>query len=91
MAETVGSLADKLAIIELKIYHMREQAERPDADHGFRQECLDRLTVLEAQRDDLADELGVLLADIAAGRTVPKVYRQFKMYNDPEYRMAKPE
>ena len=24
--------------------------------------------------------------EIAAGRVVPKVYRQFKMYNDPRYR-----
>jgi len=40
------------------------------------------------QRDDLAAELTTLLADIASGRVVPKVYRQFKMYNDPQYRTA---
>ena len=28
MAETVGWLVDKISIIELKIYHMREQAKR---------------------------------------------------------------
>ena len=86
MAETVGSLADKLSIVELKIYHMQEQADRPDAEAGFRARCLDRVAVLRQQRDDLAEELATLLSDIAAGRVVPRVYRQFKMYNDPQYR-----
>jgi hypothetical protein len=86
MAETVGSLADKLAIAELKIYHMQEQADRADAPDDFRARCRDRLGVLRQQRDDLAAELTTLLADIAAGRVVPRVYRQFKMYNEAEYR-----
>ena len=86
MAETVGWLADKLSIIELKIYHMEEQAGRADATPEFRARCGDRLAVLRTQRDDLAAELTQLLGDIASGRVVPKVYRQFKMYNDPQYR-----
>ena len=88
MAETVGWLADKLSIVELKIYHMREQAERPDIDAAFRASCEQRLSVLRVQRDDLAEELTALLADVASGRVVPKVYRQFKMYNDPRYRRS---
>ena len=88
VAETVGWLADKLSIVELKIYHMREQAERGDATPAFRAQCEEKLAVLRMQRDDLAAELTTLLADIASGRVVPKVYRQFKMYNDPQYRTA---
>ena len=91
MAETVGWLADKISIMELKIYHMREQAERRDASDEFRAQCRARLEVLEAQRDDLAEELTTLLSDIAVGRAVPKVYRQFKMYNDPQYRTSTAE
>lgn len=86
MAETVGSLVDKIAIIELKIFHMREQADRPDRDGVFRAQCEARLGVMREQRDDLAAELTQLVENIAAGRVVPKVYRQFKMYNDPQYR-----
>ncbi|HEX2190135.1 MAG TPA: DUF4254 domain-containing protein [Longimicrobiaceae bacterium] len=86
MAETVGWLADKISIVELKIYHMEEQAERPDAAPEFRAQCEERLSVLRMQRDDLAEELSTLLRDVASGRVVPKVYRQFKMYNDPRYR-----
>jgi hypothetical protein len=82
----VGSLADKLSIAELKIYHMREHAARPGIDAAFRAQCEARLAVMHEQRDDLAAELAALLADIATGRVVPKVYRQFKMYNDPRYR-----
>ena len=89
MAETVGWLADKLSIVELKIYHMREQAERPDVTAEFRDRCEGRLEVLRMQRDDLAAELTQLLLDVTAGRVVPKVYRQFKMYNDPQYRQTK--
>lgn len=89
MAETVGWLADKLSIVELKIYHMQEQADRTDATAEFRERCHGRLEVLRMQRDDLAAELTQLLSDITAGRVVPKVYRQFKMYNDPQYRQTK--
>lgn len=88
MAETVGWLADKLSIMELKIYHMSEQVERADASPSFREQCAERLAVLRAQRDDLAAELTELLDALAAGRKVPKVYRQFKMYNDPSYRIG---
>jgi hypothetical protein len=86
MAETVGWLADKISIMELKIYHMQEQAERQDATPAFREQCREKLGILELQRDDLAAELDTLLRDVASGRVVPKVYRQFKMYNDPQYR-----
>jgi hypothetical protein len=85
VAETIGSLVDKISIIELKIYHMREQADREDRPAEFRARCNDRLAVMREQRDDLAAELTRLVADIAAGRVTPKVYRQFKMYNDPQY------
>ena len=88
MAETVGSLVDKISIMELKIYHMREQVERADVSDEFRQQSSDRLAILQLQRDDLAEELRLLLDDIASGRVVPKVYRQFKMYNDPRFNPA---
>ncbi len=87
MAETVGSLVDKISIMELKIYHMQEQAERQDTSEEFRHQSMERVAVLKLQRDDLAEELTTLVGDIAAGRVVPKVYRQFKMYNDPKYRV----
>lgn len=87
MAETIGSLVDKLSIVELKVYHMRVQVERSDADAEHRARCADRLAVLETQRDDLAAELSELWQRVQGGTYRPKVYRQFKMYNDPQYRI----
>ncbi len=89
MAETVGSLADKLSIVELKIYHMQEQAERGDTPEEFRAQCGEKVAVLRVQRDDLAAELTQLLTAIASGQVVPRVYRQYKMYNDPVYRTSR--
>lgn len=74
---------DRLSILELKIYHMREQAERPDAEPDHRARCAARLAVLLEQRADLSQAIATLLADIAAGRKYMKVYLQMKMYNDP--------
>ena len=90
MAETIGSLADKLTIVELKIFHMREQADRRDADAAHRSDCAERLRVLRLQRDDLGAELTELWGRVAAGTYRPRVCRQFKMYNDPRYRTADP-
>jgi hypothetical protein len=91
MAETVGSLVDKLSIVELKIYHMREQVQRQDAAEAHQARCADRLAVLRCQRDDLTTELSGLWESVTAGKYRPKVYRQFKMYNDPQYRIPKEE
>jgi hypothetical protein len=41
------------------------------------------LEILHTQHDDLSAALQELLTDIFAGRKRLKLYRQFKMYNDP--------
>ncbi len=74
---------DRLSILALKIYHMREQVERTDASPEHIARCQAKLDVLLEQRDDLSTAIAQLLDDIAAGRKYMKVYRQMKMYNDP--------
>ncbi len=74
---------DRLSILALKIWHMREQAERTDADEAHLERSRGRLAVLLEQRDDLSLAIDQLLADIEAGRKYMKVYRQMKLYNDP--------
>ncbi|MGD9641512.1 MAG: DUF4254 domain-containing protein [Elusimicrobiales bacterium] len=88
MAETIGSLADKISIIQLKIFHMREQLDRADATPEHKTACAGKLEVMGTQVRDLEDELTQLVSDVAAGRVKLKIYRQFKMYNDPRYRTA---
>jgi hypothetical protein len=63
---------------------MRAEAARTDAPEGHAARCAERLERLLVQRADLAACLGALLADCRAGRARFKLYRQFKMYNDPE-------
>lgn len=74
---------DRLSILALKIYHMREQVERADASEEHRQTCQKKLDVLLEQRRDLSSAIDQLIADIEAGRKYMKVYKQMKMYNDP--------
>jgi len=81
--ESPAWAVDRLSILALKIYHMREQAEREDADAAHRATCQSKLAVLLEQRVDLTSAIDQLLDDISAGRKYMKVYRQMKMYNDP--------
>lgn len=81
--ETPGSAIDRLSIIALRIYHMEEQAQRIDAGAEHVAKARGRLEILSQQRHDLACSLTELLGDLFAGRKRLKVYRQFKMYNDP--------
>jgi len=81
--ETPGSVIDRLSVLALRIYHMEEQAARPDASEEHRARARSRLAILQEQHGDLSRSLAQLLADIFAGRKRLKVYRQFKMYNDP--------
>jgi hypothetical protein len=82
-SETPGAIVDRLSILALKAYHMEEESVRPDADDEHRRTCGRRLAVLREQRSDLARCLADLLDDLAQGRRRFRVYRQFKMYNDP--------
>ena len=74
---------DRLSILALKIWHMKEQTERKDADKDHVARCQAKLDVLLEQQKDLSTAIDQLLEDIEAGVKYMKVYRQMKMYNDP--------
>jgi len=75
---------DRLSILALKIYHMKEETERTDASADHIKACKNKLAVLLEQKKDLSTAIDQLLADIEAGRKYMKVYKQMKMYNDDE-------
>lgn len=81
--ETPGGAVDRLSILALRIYHMRQEAARRGADAGHRIKCMDRLRIMKIQQSDLVQSLTILFRDIFKGMKRIKVYRQFKMYNDP--------
>ncbi len=82
-SETPGMIIDRLSILSLKEYHMREETEREDASEEHRQKCGEKLARIIRQRADLAQCLDELLEEVRAGRRTFAVYYQFKMYNDP--------
>lgn len=82
-SETAGSMMDRLSILSLKIFHMRPQTERTDVDQTHRDNCTQKLSRLNEQRSDLQKCLDTLLAAAEKGRVYYRIYRQFKMYNDP--------
>lgn len=84
-SETPGSMVDRSSIMALKIYHMKEETLRDSADEDHRKKATRRLKTLELQRADLLNCLYCLFREIEQGTRQFKVYRQFKMYNDPNF------
>ncbi len=75
---------DRLSILALKLYHMKIEAERTDISEALQHKNQFKLNVLNTQREDLSLAIDQLLEDLSAGNRIMKVYRQMKMYNDPE-------
>jgi len=75
---------DRLSILALKIYHMREEVNRKDASADHIEKCTQKLDVLLEQRKDLSLAIDQLLTNIESGKKYMKVYKQMKMYNDEE-------
>lgn len=75
---------DRFSILALKVYHMREEANREGASDEHRKNCQNKLDVLLEQHKDLSTAIEELIEDIEAGRKYMKVYKQMKMYNDDE-------
>jgi hypothetical protein len=82
-SETPGMMIDRLSILALKEFHMREETERDDASEEHRAKCAEKLARIRLQRADLTQCLAELLDDVVARTRTFAVYYQFKMYNDP--------
>jgi len=83
-SESPGLILDRLSILALKIYHTAEEAHRASASEAHRQKNLSRLALIEEQRSDLAACLDQLWTEVLQGKRRFKLYRQMKMYNDPD-------
>jgi Protein of unknown function (DUF4254) len=87
-SETAGSMVDRISILSLKIHHMKLQTRRSDVDEDHRIKAISRLEKLFEQRVDLTQSLQTLLTGMSKGTAYYKIYRQFKMYNDPNFNPA---
>lgn len=83
-SETPGLMIDRLSILALKIYHTEEESRRETASPAHRAHNADRLGLLREQRGDLTECLSRMWTEVSEGRRRFKLYRQMKMYNDPE-------
>ncbi len=81
--ETPGCTIDRLSILALRLYHLREQLERDDVSEEHFDSVRKKIAVCRLQQDDLSCSLGQLIGDILSGKKRHRTYRQFKMYNDP--------
>jgi hypothetical protein len=82
-SESPGLILDRLSILSLKLFHTREEIDRPGAPSGHSERNVERLRILTEQREDLAAALDRLWQQVLNGRRSFKLYRQLKMYNDP--------
>ena len=83
-SESPAWTIDRLSILALKIYHMKEEVNRLEASQDHRDKCQAKLNVLLEQRSDLSTAIDDLLTDIENGDKFMKVYKQMKMYNDDD-------
>lgn len=74
---------DRLSILQLKLYHMKAEASRQEAEASHRAACEAKLQVLQQQNTDLSIAIAQLLESYQRGEKVMRVYKQMKMYNDP--------
>ncbi len=82
--ESPGWAIDRLSILNLKVYHWREEALRKDASAAHLKKASDKLHILVTQYNFLSGAIDWLLKDMATGDVIAQTFKQMKMYNDPE-------
>ena len=67
MAETLGSLIDKLSIKNLRYWHLDEDSQARDSSDPQKQELMDKMDLVDRQRKELLEEIDVFLSSALAG------------------------
>ena len=67
MAETLGSLIDKLSIKNLRYWHLDESIQQENSTDPKTKELKAKLSIVESQRKDLLNEIDAFLAAALAG------------------------
>ena len=67
MAETLGSLIDKLSIKSLRYWHLDEDSQARDSSDPQKQELMDKMDLVDRQRKELLEEIDVFLNSALAG------------------------
>jgi hypothetical protein len=83
-SESPAWAIDRLSILALKIFHMKEETVRANATQNHVDNCKDKLEILNQQCKDLCRAIDQLLNDIELGNKYMLIYKQMKMYNDED-------
>jgi len=67
MAETLGSLIDKLSIKNLRYWHLDEDSQARDSSDPQKQELMDKMELVDRQRKELLEEIDIFLSSALAG------------------------
>jgi len=67
MAETLGSLIDKLSIKSLRYWHLEESIQSEDISDTKTKELKEKLDLVDSQRQELRDEINSFLVAALAG------------------------
>ena len=67
MAETLGSLIDKLSIKSLRYWHLDESIQKEDISDTKTKELKAKLDLVDSQRQELRDEIDAFLVAALAG------------------------
>jgi hypothetical protein len=67
MAETLGSLVDKLSIKSLRYWHLDESIQKEDISDTKTKELKAKLDLVNSQRQELRDEIDAFLVAALAG------------------------
>jgi len=82
--ESAGWAIDRLSILNLKVYHWKEETERVDASAEHIQKSKKKLDVLNSQYNFLTEAINHLFEDMGKGQVIAQTFKQMKMYNDEE-------
>jgi hypothetical protein len=82
MAETLGSLVDKLTIKEIREFHLRQLIEAKDKKFS-KKDLQQKSKILQKQKRDLLDEIDAFVCAALQGRIRLKE-EKLKLYNAPE-------
>ena len=91
MAETLGSLIDKLTIANIRLWHLEDVRRDRSLPGKDRLAAADAISEVNAQRNDLMDEIDEFLYKAAHGRVklkAPKIkiYKKFRLTPEEEAR-----
>jgi len=78
--ETIGSLIDKLTVVNLKIYHTEDIAHNPKSKLKAVGRAKLKINDLNNQRNALIQEIDELVEQAVKTGVAPRVWRQHKDY-----------